>query len=380
VKIIAIADSFKGSCSSRDVCQRIAAGMASVFPDAEILCIPVADGGEGTVDAILEGSGGRRKSLFVKGPLGEPVKAGYGLLEGERAIIEMAEASGLTLVPEGRRNPLETSTFGTGQLISDALDEGVGEILIGIGGSATNDGGMGMAAALGYRFLDAEGRELDGSGGALSRIESIDASRAHPRLKAARISAACDVSNPLTGPMGASAVFGPQKGATPGMVRILDAGLARFAAVVRRDLGVEIESLPGSGAAGGLGGGLMAFAGARLKSGIEAVLDLIRFDDYLEGTDLVITGEGAIDGQTKFGKVPVGVARRARDRGVPVVALVGEIREGAESVYDMGIGAIFCIMDRAMSLQSAMSGAGPLIEAAAARLGRALRTGMELRG
>ncbi|MGA2547351.1 MAG: glycerate kinase [Rectinemataceae bacterium] len=380
MKIIAIADSFKGSCSSKDTCRRIAAGLGPIFPGARIICLPVADGGEGTVDAILEGAKGRRKSVQVRGPLGDVVTASYGLLGGGRAILEMAEASGLTLVPESMRNPLEASTYGTGELIRDALDEGCAEILIGIGGSATNDGGMGMAAALGYRFLDADGRELKCGGGALSRIANIDPARADPRLEALAISVACDVSNPLTGPTGASAVFGPQKGATPEMVRELDSGLARLAAVVRRDLGIEMESLPGAGAAGGLGGGLVAFTGARLKSGIEAILDLIRFDEYLEGADLVVTGEGAIDGQTRFGKVPVGVASRARNRGVPVVALVGEIREGAESVYDLGIGAIFCIMDKAMSLDAAMAGAGPLIEAAAGRLGRALKTGMELRG
>jgi glycerate kinase len=353
--------------------------MTPVFPNARIVCLPIADGGEGTVDAVLEAAGGRRKSLQVRGPRGKKVTASYGLLDGGRAVLEMAEASGITLIPEAERNPLETSTYGTGELIRDALDEGCSEMLLGIGGSATNDGGMGMAAALGYRFLDADGRELDGKGATLSRIASIDATRADPRLKSLSISVACDVSNPLTGPDGASAVFAPQKGATPAMVRELDAGLSRLAAVARRNLGVEMESQPGAGAAGGLGGGLIAFAGARLMSGIEAVLDLIRFDDHLEGADLVITGEGAIDGQTRYGKVPSGVARRARRKGVPVVALVGEIREGADSVYDLGIGAIYCIMDRAMSLDAAMAGAGPLIEAAAGRLGRTLRTGMEMR-
>lgn len=380
MKILVIPDSFKGSCSSREAGRRIAAGIGTVFPDALIVRLPVADGGEGTVDAVLEGGGGKRKCLTVRGPMGEAVSAGYGLLDGGRAVIEMAEASGLTLVPEAVRNPLLTSTYGTGELVRDAIDEGCDEILIGIGGSATNDGGMGMAAALGYRFLDSKGDALECRGGALSRIARIDASGADPRLKSKslRMYVACDVSNPLTGPSGASAVFGPQKGATPEMVRELDAGLVNLASLARRDLGVEMESVPGAGAAGGLGGGLIAFAGARLESGIEAILDLVRFDECLDGADLVITGEGAIDGQTKFGKVPVGVARRAGARGVPTVALVGEIREGAEVVYDLGIRAIFCIMDRAMSLDSAMKDAGPLIEAAAARLGRAIKMGIEL--
>jgi glycerate 2-kinase len=378
MKIIVIPDSFKGSCSSRETCRRIAAGMAAVFPDAEIVSVPVADGGEGTVEAVIEGVGGRRKRIAVRGPLGEPVSAGYGIMSDGRAVIEMAEASGLTLVPEGKRNPLLSSTYGTGQIIADAVKEGCAELLIGIGGSATNDGGMGMAAALGYRFLDSRGRELECNGGTLSRIAKIDASGVDPRVKSIRITVACDVSNPLTGPSGASAVFGPQKGATPEMVRALDAGLANLAEIVRSELGIEMENVPGAGAAGGLGGGLIAFAGARLDSGIEAVLDLIRFDEYLEGADLVVTGEGAMDGQTKFGKVPVGVARRAGARGVKTVALVGEIREGSEAVYDLGIGAIFCILDKAMSLDRAMADAGPLIESAAARLGRTIKTGMEL--
>lgn len=379
MKIIAIADSFKGSCPSREVCRRIAAGLSPIFPEAQILCLPVADGGEGTVDAILEGTGGRCKSLSVAGPLGGRVTATYGLLGGGRAVIEMAEASGITLVPEGSLDPLAASTYGTGELIRDALDEGCSELLIGIGGSATNDGGIGMAAALGYRFLDAEGRELACEGRSLARIASIDASRADPRLGSLAVSVACDVSNPLTGPSGASAVFGPQKGATPEMVGELDSGLVNLASVIRRELGIEIETVPGSGAAGGLGGGLIAFAGGKLKSGIEAILDLIRFDECLDDASFVVTGEGAIDGQTKFGKVPVGVARRAAARGIPVFALAGEIREGADSVYELGIGAIYSIMDRAMSLEAAMSKAGPLIESAAARLGRAIKAGMAIR-
>jgi glycerate 2-kinase len=379
LKIIVVPDSFKGSCSSREASRRIAAGICTVFPDAVIVRLSVADGGEGTVDAVLEGGGGKRKRLAVRGPMGGTVSASYGLLGDGRAVIEMAEASGLTLVPEDRRNPLAASTYGTGELILDAIDEGCDEILIGIGGSATNDGGMGMAAALGYRFLDSGGSALECRGDALSRIAKIDASGVDPRVKSLRISVACDVSNPLAGPSGASAVFGPQKGATPEMVRELDAGLVNLARLARRDLGAEMESIPGAGAAGGLGGGLIAFAGARLESGIEAILDLIRFDECLDGADLVITGEGSMDGQTKFGKVPVGVARRAGARGVPTVALVGEIREGAEAVYDLGISAIFCIMDRAMSLDRAMRDAGPLIESAAARLARAIKTGIGLR-
>jgi glycerate 2-kinase len=379
LKIIVIPDSFKGSCSSHEGCRRIAAGIATIFPDARIVQLPVADGGEGTVDAVLEGVGGKRKSVSVKAPLGDSIKASYGLLGGGRAVLEMAEASGLTLVPERDRNPLLASTYGTGELIIDAMNEGCAEILIGIGGSATNDGGMGMASALGYRFLDADGRELECCGKTMSRVARIDASRVDPRIKTLQISVACDVSNILTGTSGASRVFGPQKGATPGMVEELDLGLMNLASVVRRDLCVEMETIKGAGAAGGLGGGLIAFANARLKSGIEAILDLIRFDDCLKDADLVITGEGAIDGQTKFGKVPVGVARRAKAQGVRTVALVGEIRDGAESVYDMGIDAIFCIMDKAMSLDRAMAEAGALIESSAARLGRAIKTGMELR-
>lgn len=379
MKIVVAPDSFKGSSSSIEVCRALSSGLRRILPSAGIVGIPVADGGEGTVDAVITAAGGEKISTTVTGPAGNPVKASFGVLPNDRAVIEMAAASGLTLVPPGKRNPLVTTTFGTGELIKAALDSGSREILIGIGGSATNDAGIGMAQALGVSFRDEAGREAGFGGGELAKIERIDLSGADPRLRECRITIACDVTNPLYGPDGAACVYAKQKGATPGMIRILDDGLRHFASVLHSALQRDISAIPGTGAAGGLGAGLVAFCGGVLSSGIDAVLDLVRFDSYLAGTDLVITGEGRLDGQSLFGKVPVGVARRAKRHGIPVVAIVGDIGPNFENVYSAGISAVVSTVNRAMPLREAIRESLPLLEETAERVARLLSIGMNFK-
>ncbi|MFQ5810083.1 MAG: glycerate kinase, partial [Armatimonadota bacterium] len=310
------------------------------------------------------------------GPLGQTVEATFGLLgDGETAVIEMAAASGLPLVPSDKRNPLVTTTYGTGQLILSALERGRKRLIIGIGGSATNDGGAGMAQALGARLLDAEGREMGQGGGELAKLHSIDASAMTPLLTDARVQVACDVTNPLCGPEGASHIYGPQKGATPEMVHQLDANLAHYAGLIRRDLGKEVGEIPGAGAAGGLGAGLVAFCDAELKPGIELVIDAMKLEQRMRGAKLVITGEGKIDAQSAFGKTPMGVAELAKRLGVPVAAIGGAIGEGAELLYEHGVGLIVPTVDRPMSLEEAMKPdvAKILVANAAERIVRAIR-------
>ena len=378
MRIIIAPDSFKGSNTSIAVAETIERGIRKIFPDADILRIPIADGGEGTVEAVVIGSKGTYRHVAVTGPLGESVEARYGVLEGGRAVIEMAAASGLPLVPRDRRNPLLTTTFGTGEMIRDALDQGCREILIGIGGSATNDAGVGMAQALGYSFPDEEGREIGAGGRELARIHAIDASGADSRLADCAITVACDVQNPLYGGEGAAYIYGPQKGAAPEMVEILDDGLRHFAHVTLESLGVDVQTIPGAGAAGGLGAGLTAFCGAELKSGIDAILDIVRFDESAVGADLVITGEGAMDGSSTYGKVPVGIARRLAGSGTPVLAIVGDIGRGASAVYELGIDGIMSTVNRAVPLEIALKESGEMLEDAAERLMRFLRVGMKL--
>ncbi len=379
MKILIAPDSFKETQSSSLAADSIKAGVLTVFPDAEIDTIPVADGGEGTVDALTEGMGGRKIRKTVTGPLGTPVEAMYGILPGGVGVIEMASASGLALIPPSARNPLVTTTRGTGELILDAVEKGCREIIIGIGGSATNDGGTGMARALGYRFLDASGSELAEGGGSLSHLDSIDTSKVTAELASVTFRVACDVKNPLYGPDGASAVYGPQKGAASEDVTLLDENLRRLSMVVKRDMGLAIDDVPGTGAAGGLGFGLMAFCGAELKSGIEIILDLVDFDDRLEGVDLVITGEGRIDGQSIYGKVPVGIAGRAKKRDIPVLVLVGGIGKGVDAVYDYGIDAVMGSVNNAMSLEEAMERSRELLVDAASRAMRMIKIGMMLK-
>ena len=365
MKIVIIPDSFKGSASSMEVCHCIEKGVLKVFKDALIKKIPVADGGEGTVDAILYSAGGNIKKVNVKNPEGKIIEAKYGIINKEKAVIEMAEASGITLVDDKNRNPLKYSTYGTGELIKDALNNNIKEILIGIGGSATNDCGIGMANALGYKFLDKDNNELEAITENMIKVADIDNSNVDKRIFDIKLSVACDVKNPLYGENGATAVYGKQKGVTEESFDILDNGLKNIAKIVKEKFAKEIDHIEGAGAAGGLGGGLVAFCNAELKSGIDAVLDIIDFEEHIKDASLIITGEGAIDGQTKKGKVPVGVARRANQ--IPVIAIVGDIRDGAEAVYDMGIISIMPALKRAMPLEEAIVNSKTLIEDAAER-------------
>ena len=380
MKIIIAPDSFKESLSSLEVARQIQAGFKEVFPDAEVLKLPVADGGEGTVEALVAATDGEIRKVSVSGPLGAPVEAFYGVCgDGRTAVIEMAAASGLALVPAERRNPLLTGSFGTGQLIRRALDEGLRHLIIGIGGSATNDAGAGMLQALGVRLLDGQGRELPAGGGALRRLEKIDAGSLDPRIRDCRIEVACDVDNPLTGERGASAVFGPQKGATPAMVAELDANLANFARRVERDLGRSIDTAPGAGAAGGMGGALMAFLSARLRPGIEIVLDAVDLKTLVQDADLVITGEGRIDGQSVYGKTPVGVARIAAQQGVPVIALAGSLGPDAEAVLECGIQALFSVVNGPCSLEEALASAARNVRRCARHLAALMRLGSRIK-
>ena len=323
-KIVIASDSYKGSLSSSEVADCIADGLISVNPDCDIVKVSVADGGEGTVEALRDTLGGRIVSCKVHDPLMREIEASYAILGDNRtAVLEMAAASGLPLLSADERNPLKTSTYGTGELIADALDKGCDRFLVGIGGSATNDGGMGAFCALGYRFLDKSSCVLPPCGESLLKLAGIDASEVHPRLGTASFIVACDVDTPFCGPDGAAYVFAPQKGASEADVELLDRGLSNFASVVQRCLGRDVRFVPGSGAAGGLGGGFLAFSNAELKKGIDMVLDAIDFDAVIEGADAVITGEGRIDSQTFKGKTPYGVMCRARAKGIPVYAIGG---------------------------------------------------------
>jgi len=377
MKIVIAPDSYKESLSALEVAQAVEAGFRQVFPDADYVLVPVADGGEGTVDAMVAATGGRKETVTVSGPLGEPVEAFYGLTgDGDTAVIEMAAASGLALVPPDRRNPLLTSSRGTGELIRAALDAGARRFILGIGGSATNDGGAGMVQALGARLLDLEGRELDGSGGDLARLERIDVSGLDPRLAECRIEVACDVDNPLTGARGASAVFGPQKGATPEMVQALDANLARLARIVGRDLGVAVDTVPGAGAAGGMGAAMLAFFGATLKPGIEIVTAAVDLDTHVRDADLVITGEGRIDFQTVHGKTPIGVARVAKRHGKPVIGIAGSLGAEVGVVHAHGIDAVFSVLGKPCTLDEALRDAAANVELTARNVAAVLRIGL----
>lgn len=338
-KLILIPDSFKGTLSSTEICGILSQAAARFFPEAELLSVPVADGGEGSVDAFLSVLGGQRVPVTVTGPLGRPVAAFYGRV-GDTAIIEMAAAAGLPLAGD-QLDPERATTYGVGQLMAHALQNGATRLLVGLGGSATNDGGTGAAAALGVRFLDAQGQPFVPVGGTLRDIAAIDLSGRLPVLETVRPVVMCDIDNPLCGPTGAAQVFGPQKGADRAMVQRLDDGLRHLAALCARDLGVQILDLPGAGAAGGMGGGMAALLGGRLERGIEAVLDTVDFDRMLDGADLVVTGEGKLDTQSLRGKVVVGVARRAARKQVPVVAIVGDIGDGIDAVYDLGVCGVF---------------------------------------
>ena len=379
MKIVIASDSYKGSNTSLKVAGLIEKGARVVFPDAEYLKIPIADGGEGTVEALVSGLGGDIVPVKADDPLGRKVDAFYGVVDG-KAVLEMAAASGLPLLKESEKNPRAASTYGTGQLLMAAMESGFRDITIGIGGSATNDGGAGMAQALGYKLIGTGGLEIPRGGAALADIASVDDSGVSPLLKITKIHVACDVDNPLLGAHGASAVYGPQKGADPKMVEELDAALKHFAAVVERWKGSSMREIPGTGAAGGLGFGLTAFCDAEIKSGIETILDLVDFENKVDGADLVITGEGKIDGQSIRGKVPVGVATRTAPKGLPVLAVVGDIGKDASAVYEYGIDSIMSTVDRAMSLEDAISRSAECLVDAAERACRMIRIGMKIAG
>jgi len=374
MKIVIAPDSFKGSVSARDAAQSIKNGIMKVYKDINLVCIPMADGGEGTVQPMVDVTGGKIIKIKVHGPMFREVDAFYGILgDGKTAIIEMAAASGLPLVPDNQKDPMTASTYGTGELIKHALDEGCERIIMGVGGSATNDGGQGMAKALGVRFLDKQGYDIGYGGGSLDKLFTIDISGIDKRVKNCEVILACDVENPLCGPNGATYIFGPQKGAKDGVLEILDKNLEHYADVIKSTLDIDIKDYPGAGAAGGLGGGAMAFLNAKMRKGVEIVIDMVSLDEHVKDADLVITGEGMMDFQTQFGKTPFGVAKTAKKYDVPVIALVGKIGKGADALYDLGIDSIFSIVDGPMSLEDAMANGGKLLEDAAERVMRLYR-------
>ncbi|HEX77556.1 MAG TPA: glycerate kinase [Dehalococcoidia bacterium] len=368
MKIVVAPQAYKGNLTALEVAQAIERGIRAVAPEAEVVLVPMADGGEGTVQALVDATGGRFISTQVTDPMGKPVLAAWGLLgDGLTAVIEMSAASGLPLVPPEKRNPLVATTYGTGELILAAVAAGCRKLIIGIGGSATNDGGAGMAQALGARLLDAEGKQLPWGGAALAYLDHIDITAMEPRLRECQVVVACDVANPLCGPQGASAVYGPQKGATPEMVTQLDAALAHYADIIERDLGIDIRDLPGAGAAGGLGAGLVAFLKAELRPGIDIVCEAIGLTEKLRDADLVFTGEGRLDGQTIFGKSACGVAQRAKAFGLPVIAIAGEVAPDCKATYEHGIDVALSIAPGPISLERAMAEAKSLTSEAAER-------------
>lgn len=354
-------------------------GVRRVLSDAETVLVPVADGGDGTLETLVEATDGQLRASEVTGPLGEKVTAEWGALgDSNTAVIEMARTSGLALVPLDRRDPRRATTYGLGEAIRDALDAGYRSFIVGIGGSATNDAGAGMAQALGVRLYDARGDDLPVGGAALADLDRIEMSALDPRARESIFAVACDVSNPLCGPEGASAVYGPQKGATPEIVHELDEALAHFADVVERDVGVEIKDVSGAGAAGGLGGGMIAFLNGSLRAGVDIVLDAVGLDDQLEGADLVITGEGQLDFQTVYNKAPIGVARLAKKRGIPVVAVSGSLGRGFADVHEHGIDAVAAITTAPMSLDEATERAAELAASATEQALRFMQVGGEV--
>ena len=368
LRIVISPQAFKHSIGAREAALAIQRGVLSASPDAETILIPVADGGDGTLAALIDTTGGAYHEATVTGPLGDPLVARWGVMgDDETAVIEMALASGLALIPDERRDPRRATTQGTGELMRAVMDEGYRRIIVGLGGSATNDGGAGMAYALGARFLDANGNQLPPGGAALAGLSRVDVTALHPAISATTIIGATDVTNPLCGETGASAIFGPQKGATPEMVSELDGCLANYARVVQSDLGIDVLHTPGSGAAGGLGAGLIAFAGAELRSGIDMVCDVLDFDRHAPGADFVITGEGRADRSTAFDKAPVGIARRARRFGVPTVLMAGSLGPGYETLYEHGIDAILPIAEEPADLETSLRRGAELLERAAER-------------
>ncbi len=371
MNILIAPDSFKDCLSARLVAEAIRAGIERILPEAAFQIAPMADGGEGTVQSVIDATGGQLVHLKVRDPLLREIDSFYGITgDGSTAVIEMASASGIELLSSSERDPWITSTYGTGQLIADALEKGVKKILLGIGGSATNDGGAGMAEALGVKFSYGNLRSSGRGGGSLGELKQIHMGELNPGIKDAEIMVACDVSNPLTGPEGASVVYGPQKGADPAMVKKLDANLEHFAGIIEKQLGKRVAKVPGSGAAGGLGAGLMAFLDAQLARGFDLVAETVRLEQKVIKADLVITGEGKIDAQTQYGKTPFGVAQLARKHKIPVVGIGGTIEEGAEVLYDLGFDVIMPIMEKPVDLAFALANAEHLLENTGERIGR----------
>ncbi len=380
MKLLFASDSFKGTLSSEKTIRLLTKAAKEVFGECECMGLPIADGGEGTTDAVIHVLKGEKIHLTVHGPLMEPVRACYGRLDEERAVIEMAAASGLPLVPEALRDPRNTTTFGTGELLKDAVERGFTDISIAIGGSATNDGGMGCMRALGARFLDRDGNELEGRGSDLIRVAHIDCSGMSPGICGIKFTVMCDVNNILCGKDGATYTFGKQKGGTPGVLDELEQGMQNYRDVLIREFHVNPDEIPGAGAAGGLGAALMVFLGGTLKSGIETVLDLIRFDEWLAGVSLVVTGEGRADWQSCFGKVMQGIGGRCRKHGIPAVALVGGMGDGAEQIYGCGISSMMTTVNAAMDLEEALRRAEELYYSGAVRMFRILKVGMAMNG
>ncbi|HEY3365785.1 MAG TPA: glycerate kinase [Symbiobacteriaceae bacterium] len=379
MRIVVAPDSFKGSLSAFEAAQAMGRGIKLAMPDAEVIAVPMADGGEGTVDALVAGTGGRLVKQTVTGPLGRPVAATFGILgDGETAAIEMAAASGILLVTAAEKDPRITTTYGTGELIRAALALGVKRIVCGIGGSATNDGGAGLIQALGGKLLKADGTPIGFGGAALLDLDRIDLSGLDPRLAQVELLVACDVDNPLCGPRGASAIYGPQKGATPEMVQLLDGALGHLADVMARDVRRDVRNRPGAGAAGGLGAGMMGFLDARLRPGIQVVTEAVHLDETLAQADLVVTGEGRTDGQTLAGKVPMGVAGVAARHDVPVVVVSGAVTPEADALLAHNICALLSIVHGPMSLDDAIANAPALLERATAQAMRLVAAGRGL--
>ncbi|MCR4441732.1 MAG: glycerate kinase [Peptococcaceae bacterium] len=374
-RVIIAPDSFKESMTAVQAANKIKEGFTRVFPELETVLVPMSDGGEGFTETMAAATGGRIHKCMATGPLGAPVEACYGLLgDGKTAVLEMATAAGLALVPPEKRNPLFTTTYGVGELILHAVDAGAAVVIVGIGGSSTNDGGAGMAQALGAKLLTEDGREIERGAAGLQKLHRIDTGDFRIDLNKVKVLIAADVDNPLCGPRGASYVYAKQKGATPDMIPVLDQALFHYAGIVERDLGVDIKEIPGAGAAGGLGGGMAAFLDAEIKSGVEIALEMVKMEELLKkDVDLVITGEGQINRQTVYGKVPVGVARLAKKYQVPVIALVGSVGEGAEEVLNNGIDAYFSIVPRPLTLKEALEEGGAFLADQAEQVARVLR-------
>ena len=363
MKIVVAPDSFKESLSAKGVASAISKGILKVLPSAHITQIPVSDGGEGLLDALVESLGGKRITVSVKDPIGRTIESEYGIIDkGQTAIIEMAKASGLELLHESEKAPLITSTYGTGQLIKDALDQGCSKILIGIGGSATNDGGMGMVKALGGKFKNKNGNDIESGGGALGDLHKIDLNDFDKRVFNCEFVTACDVNNPLTGTNGASFVYGAQKGGTPEQLMLLDKNLIHYASVIKKNLKIEVDNINGAGAAGGMGAALLAFFDAKLVKGIDLILQTLQLEKYIKNSDLIFTGEGKIDIQTLNGKTIAGVAEIAKRYKIPVIAVAGKLGADIEPLYDCGISAVYSILDQPMELKEAMENADVLIE------------------